>query len=617
MAYSFKRPAIYESHANLLIEPQDPDRRDQDTSSHDIALQSQVLLSRDLLMSVLDTLPPDGTHNESESLTLSSLRPMLSVISVPDSAVIKLLAEGSQKQILPVIVNTWVARYVDLNSRIQQTYSNSATTSIEQQLGALNRKISAKREALKSFRDQYDIVSMERDENKILAKLKGLNNSLSKATETRTNMESQLIAITQAIANGKWAGKYKKTAELERLETEAEALGEVVRDYETRYTSKFFQLDKDVRATVNKLRRIEEKIEHKYQALQTAAVEEVEQEIKSARQAEMDLGAQIAANEKQASAFSARFLEHESLKEDLARLENLSRDYQEKLVAMDIKSDGDMLQVKVLEKAFMPDAPVRPDYMRDSGICLAASLVLGVFAILLYDLLTRPARQPHDPTAYSVTYNQMFQGTPPSLQAPLDHPQPDNLLAPVEHMPLRELSEVEIKGLFNCADNLTRLLMAALLNGLSLAEAARLKWGNINFEENELKTPPPVSRILFLTAFFRSVLMKNLPEPMDAEAYILPDKNGGTIALDKLDGCILQAAQDAQVREPQQIASLTLRHTYVAFLVRQGVPLSEITEMVGPIPNEYRAAYGIMRPPGAGISIKNATRVMPSLLEMV
>jgi uncharacterized protein involved in exopolysaccharide biosynthesis len=56
LIYSYSRPAVYQSVAELIIAPRNPNLRDQDTSTHDIELQRQILLSRDLLTKVLENL---------------------------------------------------------------------------------------------------------------------------------------------------------------------------------------------------------------------------------------------------------------------------------------------------------------------------------------------------------------------------------------------------------------------------------------------------------------------------------------------------------------------------------------------------------------------------------
>jgi polysaccharide biosynthesis transport protein len=621
LTYTFIRPAVYASNANLLIESQDPNKRDQETSDHDLALQREVLMSRELLTKVLETLPKSVNASESEPLTLDSLKSMLTVLNEKNSAVIKLGAEGPQKAILPEIVNTWVDRYVDLNSQMQESYSNTISTSLKQQLDSLQKTITAKREDLKAFGDKYDIVSMERDENRVLSKLKGLNNSLNKASEARVLAESNLRAVKDAIAKGKWSGKYQKTPDIYRLEQEAEPLQETVKGYEERYTPKYIQMDKDAKATIDKLHRLQKRIALKYKELQTAAIENAEERIQSARQSESDLKEQIAAYEKKASLFSARFSEQQSLKEDLDGLEKLNRDYQGKLVALQIKNNKDMLQVEVLERAAVADVPVRPNYVRDACISVAGSFFLALFTLLIFDFLMKPSRPPLEETATTIMYNQIYQNPPlpqPRTRARLNAPAAGPTLPPpAASGPPRELSDSEIKILFESADALTRRLIACLLSGLGLKETAHLKWGNIDFEAGELQTPGRSFRRMKLTRFLQSVLEKDLPTDVAPDAYVLHNSQSGIIPPAALEKYIYSAARHAQIVEPHEITARALRHTYNSFLARQGVPFHEMEKRVGRIPDNYYTVYRIMAPPGAGISLNEAKLALPMLEKLL
>jgi uncharacterized protein involved in exopolysaccharide biosynthesis len=604
----------------LLIEPQDPNKRDQDTSGHDISLQREVLMSRVLLTKVLETLPKEFNSGNPKPLTLDSLRSMLTVLNEKDSAVIKLRAEGPQKAILPEIVNTWVDRYVDLNSQLQKTYSSTISTSLQQQMASLQKKITAKRQELKAFGDKYDIVSMKSDENRALSKLKGLNTSLNKALEARVLAESDLRAVKDAIAKGKWAGKYQETPELDRLEQEAETLEETVKGYEERYTAKYIQMDKDAKTTIDKLHRIKKKIDLKYKELQTAAVEDAEEQLQSARQSESDLKAQISAYEKKASQFSARFSEHESLKEDLEGLEQLNRDYQGKLVAMQVKNNKDMLQVQVLERAAVPDIPVRPNYVRDACFSVAGSFFLALFTLLVFDFLMKPSQPPvQQETAGPIMYNQIYQSMPfPQPRARLTaHTAGSMLPPPAAPGPLRELSDSEIQILFENADALTKRLLACLLSGLGLKETAHLKWGDIDFKAGELVTPGRSFRRMKLTRFLRSVLEKDLPTDAAPDAFMLHNSQSGIIPPAALEKYIYAAARRAQIMEPHEITAGTLRHTYNGFLARQGVPLQEMEKRVGRIPSNYYATYRIMAPPGTSISLNEASLTLPVLEQLL
>lgn len=612
LVYLYSRPAVYQSDAELIIASRNPNLRDQDTSPHDIALQRQVLLSRDFLTKVLESLSNETQFPELGELTLSAMRSMLQVQTDSDSAIIKLVARGAPKAVLPVIVNTWLNRYIDLNSQMQKDYSVETQTSLEQQLENIKKKVLQKSDELAAFRKRHDIVSMSRDENNAMSKLKGLIASLNKASEMRVIAEANLKAIQGAIEQNKWAGNYKKTLEMNRYEEEAELLREQVKDLESIYTLKFIQMDKDTRIITKRLSTLEDKIRTKKQELQTAALEAAEQEIASSQAAEEDLKKQISANEKKVSVFSQRFAKHESLKQDLQRLEELKRDFQEKLVAVEIKSDTDMLQVKVIETAALPEKPVQPDYTRDAAIGVGASLLLAICSLLLYDFLIKPGKKKDHQAIYPVTYTQILQNPSPVLQASQHHDPATSLLPSVDPTFPRELSETEVQALYTLAGYAAKLCIASLFNGLIKDDIVCLQWHHISLETGEIKTPGSSPRILQILPSYKSILEKGISFPVDPDLYLLQDEQGRSFSTEKLDEKIRNAARRANLDCPEDISSDVLRYTYIAFLARQGVSLSEIVERVGHIPAEFHDGFERLHPSGSIISIQNAEIEYPA-----
>ena len=612
LIYSYSRPAVYQSYAQLIIAPRNPNLRDQDTSTHDIELQRQILLSRDLLTKVLENLQNETQLPELGELTLSAMRSMLQVQTVSESAIIKLLARGASKDVLPVIINTWLNKYIDLNAQMQKDYSVETHTSLEQQLENIKKKVLQKNDELAAFRNQYDIISMSRDENNTLLKLKGLTASLNKTREMRVIAEANLEAIQSAIEEDKWAGKYKKTPEMSLYEAEAEVLREQVQDLESIYTPKFIQMDKDARMITKRLSTLEDKIRTSKQELQTAALEYAEQEIVSSQAAEEDLKKQISANEKKVSVFSRRFATHESLKEDLQRLEELKRSFQEKLVGIDIKSDTDMLQVKVIETAFLPEEPVQPNYTRDAAIGVGASLLLAICSLLLYDFLTKPGKIKEQQPIYPVNYTQILQDPSTVLQVSRLHNPAITLPSSVDSIFPRELSETEVRALYTQAGYATKLCIASLFNGLLKDEIVRLQWHHISLETGEIKTPGSSSRILQILPTYKSILEKRISFPMDFDLYLLQDGQGRPFSIEKMDEIIRNAARLANLDCPEDISSDALRYTYIAFLARQGVSVSEIIEKIGHIPTEFHDGFERLHAPGSIISIQNAEIEYPA-----
>jgi hypothetical protein len=58
-------------------------------------------------------------------------------------------------------------------------------------------------------------------------------------------------------------------------------------------------------------------------------------------------------------------------------------------------------------------------------------------------------------------------------------------------------------------------------------------------------------------------------------------------------------AHDAGLAHPAEVQAESLRHTYICYLVRQGVRLTEIERVIGRLPAAALARYGVYSPAGA------------------
>jgi succinoglycan biosynthesis transport protein ExoP len=56
-----------------------------------------------------------------------------------------------------------------------------------------------------------------------------------------------------------------------------------------------------------------------------------------------------------------------------------------------------------------------------------------------------------------------------------------------------------------------------------------------------------------------------------------------------------------------------LRHTYIIFLVRQGIRLSDLSKITGDMPPAILAGYTAFSPPGSGMPLDSVERTYPAL----
>ncbi|MEY6431481.1 hypothetical protein ABC977_03560 [Thioalkalicoccus limnaeus] len=77
------------------------------------------------------------------------------------------------------------------------------TAELQGEQSRLGKRLAATRAELERFRERHDIVSMEREENLVPARLNGLTASLNRARERETDAQAQLDALRSAIAQGR------------------------------------------------------------------------------------------------------------------------------------------------------------------------------------------------------------------------------------------------------------------------------------------------------------------------------------------------------------------------------------------------------------------------------
>jgi len=89
--------------------------------------------------------------------------------------------------------------------------------------------------------------------------------------------------------------------------------------------------------------------------------------------------------------------------------------------------------------------------------------------------------------------------------------------------------------------------------------------------------------------------------------------HGGPLSSADVEGLIACAAYDAGLSNPTEVNSDLLRHTYAAYLVRQGARLADIGGIIGHIAPAAFREYGRLSPPGPGLSLERIDLVFPAL----
>jgi len=268
----------------------------------------------------------------------------------------------------------------------------------------------------------------------------------------------------------------------------------------------------------------------------------------------------------------------------------------------------------VLEAATVPREVWRPLYLRDAGLSIAAALLAALAAVWLVELFNRPEPQPSVVIAQPVVSGMLVHGgvrpvaLPGQRHAAVAAADPP-LLAPPPALP-RELGSAEVAALVGAGDDATRVAMLLLLHGVAPEELSGLRSGDVDLPRRVIRIGGEWPREIAIGAGLERALAAR---PAAADAPLVSLRGGRPATPSDLAGAILYAAHDAALERPAELTPGALRHTYIAFLVRQGIRFADLARVVGHLPPEALAAYGDLAPAGPRAPLDSIQLVLPPL----
>lgn len=608
LAYTFLRPAEYRSTATLSISKATPTSvaarspgaalpdvggaQQAETDPAAIVAEVHRLLAWPVLVGLQDRLRaelPDALRSASE------LQRMLSATAVTGTNVIELSAQGGGRETLPQILQAWIDIYIEERTTRKAEEGSSSRTELEQQRAGIEQRLAEKRAELETFRARHDIVSLEREDNEMTARLRGLNTALADATKKQAEAEARVVAMRRDIAAGKLVLRRDDRSDIVTMQTRAREMREQLREIEKSYTDQYIQRDPRLRALKENLAVLEQKIGEQSATSQKGALAEAEQELTGAEQTLVSLRRQLEENKAAAIAFAARFAEHKALVAEVEQLEEMSRLAQNRLVQAELQEASRLPRVVVVAPPSYPEDPVHPLYARDAAVSLGVAMGIGLLAVWLVDFLRRSERPAFDsqplvhiaiPPGGSV--GALGTTASPALAAPA-------LALPSSPAPPRELSAPEVSALWSAAGSEGRVVLGGLLSGLTAAELTVLRGSDVDRDAGTVRATGDSPRLLHLSGALRAALAGY---PLRETGPVLGDQSHGPLSAADLEGLIAAAAHDAGLSSPGEIGSDVVRHTYLAFLVRQGARFSDLPRVAGHIPPANYSLYGPLSPPG-------------------
>ena len=613
LAYSYSRPVVYRSSATLLTSAMTAiDRESSDADIQHVAIQRQILLGHELAAETLARLKASATDKSLLSLKPSDIQTLLTVEPVPETNLVEISAEGSNPRFLPLLINTWIDVYLNARAEDVKKLAGNTQRILEDELEGLSQKVVSARIELDKFRKNNDISSTGREENEALARLKGLTDSLNKASEDEVKARAHLNAVKTAISRGKAVVPEDEKGSLTDLERRLQDLREKLAELDKKFTRDYLELQPDLKSIPEQIKALESEVQYRRQHGQNLVLNDAEMAYAAAQQTVREIRAQLNEHKQLASSFSSKFAQHEALKTDLEGLETLHRDAQERLVQVKTSRKEKYPQVTVINRAHEPREPVRPNYTEDALMAIAGSVLFGLLTVWVVEYLTHK-KEPQLPIAVFGVHG--YQSPPGALGATggvidhhpapspaLDKKSPQSLASPAQR---RELSSHQLRVLLNASNLKGKQLIGLLLSGLSLDEAVAITGDQIDMEADMIHVGGKSDRFIplcsALGSWFRQSKGRPVWNPADPETRV------------DLSAALVCAAVDSGLPDPQEINAEAIRHSYIAYLVRQGLRLSELEQITGHLEPSVISSYSAFSPPQQGRHLVEIELLHPAM----
>lgn len=606
MIYVWSRPALFQSKAILHFSYVSAKGGESETIPlEQISLNQERLTSFRVLQKVSEQL----LLINNIALTAEQLSQMVSTFAQTTSRTINLVAIGEEPNVLEPVISIWLDTYLNQLNAENGINKGEDLDLIAEKLASLEIKINQQREELAAFSEANNIISLERDENRILNKIKSLGRAIDDADAKKAEAKASLLEINNAIAKGQVLTRPDDKVALDQAKNQIAGLKSTLAELAEQFTPEYMALDPKIVAMQRNLDKLVPQLQEQIADSQQAYLNDSERKLAEAETNALQLSQQLQELSVQAHDFNQKLDQYKSLDESLKQLQNQAQGLKNQLVEEEVEQPF-LAKINIVEPPFHPEFPIGPDYIQDSMIVAGAALGSGLFALLIFSFIVRQKQQPqatvtnytlmpNHPNRKGLSHHNMEQEQTFALDSqriaePLQLQ--NNSASAANVAQLRLLSERECVLLFDAANQQGRLAIGMILSGVAPDELSFIN--RDMFDEY----------FLYLNITGRFARSVKLPSALSTEIDRLALEQGDslwaeTMAQSDFNHLLVNAGHDADIAFAEQLSLAVLRHTYITNLVVQGCKINDLEKIAGYISAGELGQYRAVKRQGQALTL--------------
>jgi uncharacterized protein involved in exopolysaccharide biosynthesis len=405
--WTFTQVPIYQASATILIEPEPPKVLNiQDVtpvgamSPFDPAFyptQYEIIRSSAVVERAAEALnlkerAATGGHRSDQSRGLTG---SLAVDPVRNTRLVLIKVAGPDPARAAAEANAVANAYAKYNVELKLKGARDALAWLTEEAGRLRTKVEESSQALQNYRVKSGILGMQEQRQISAQKIIEANKGYMEAVAYRMSLEAKLGELSQAAKDPSAAGLLfteadnplvsKIKTEIGNMETERSKLLKV-------YKEKHPEVVK-VDAQIQHLRdRLDAELQGTLRGVQT--------QVRVARAREDSLAREVNGLRREGQELNDKEAQYQNLQRDLESNQQLYDSVVKRLKETGVAGGLENSNVRIVEDATPPRAPIRPRKIWNLGLSVVAGLVLAFGTAFAIEYIDTTVKTPDDVERY-------------------------------------------------------------------------------------------------------------------------------------------------------------------------------------------------------------------------
>ena len=334
--------------------------------------------------------PPKADESADESALVAAFLGRVEVAPVQGSRLVDVLFTSRDPKFAALAANTLVDEYVTENLDVKLQSSQNMIEWLDKELVNQQKKVEDSERALAEYRDKENAMSLDDKQNIVVARLTQLNDAVIKAKTARVQKEAVYNQV-KSISAGTSPDAIPVIAANPQVQALHTRLAELQRD-KVRLSERYG----DKHPAVVQVNAALQDAQHQLDLETAKALQSVKNEYETAVLEEQTLSKSLDAAKTDAQDLNRKNIGYSVMEREAQSNRQVYESLLQKEKELRVASNSRANNVRVVDRAEIPQAPVTPSGRRTWLLSLAVGLALAVAVAYGLDYMNDTIKTPED-----------------------------------------------------------------------------------------------------------------------------------------------------------------------------------------------------------------------------